>query len=102
MIDSIFKNHKLSFPKPYTQKSDANLADFLRALAKTDQAHQDEIKDAREERFTMTANGRWLDVRGSNFLRPRPKSFNISDVNYRELIRLMTFHPMQVFAIFNA
>lgn len=100
MEDSILKNHRLAFPKPFSQEENSNLDLFRQAVAKVDAKHVQNVQSARPERFTMSANGRWLEARGSNVNRARPKSFNMTDANYRELIRLMSFNPMQVYKIF--
>lgn len=100
MEENILKSHKLGFPKPYSKKTNSNLSLFLEALAKTDADHADSVQKARLERFLFTSNGNWLDAKGSNLNRPRPRSFNMSDVSFRELIRLLSFRPMQVYGIF--
>jgi len=99
--EKIYKNHALSFPAPvYTKDEESELHKFLKAIADVDAEHHQEMINAREQKFTKYASGKWLEVRGANFNRQRPKGFNMSDDTYRELIKLMSFHPMQTYPIF--
>lgn len=97
---AITKKEKLKrfFPSLYKIGTNENLKAFIESIGESDDNVVNQIKNAKEQIFVNTAQGSYLDRLGSNVGVERPilETFSISDDEFRNIIKILSFYPKQV------
>ena len=96
MAGSKFERMVRSLPSLYKTEAGSLLGNLLQSLAISDEDVTVQIQNTRDQMFTSTADGRFLDARGSSVGVDRTAELGLTDDDFRELIPVLSFAPKQV------
>jgi len=95
-FDEKFKRLTKSLPSLYKPELNTMIRGLLQAWAVGDSDVEFNIAAAKDQLFTETAGGKYLNRLGSDAGVDRSANLGIDDDTYRELVPVMSFHPKQV------
>lgn len=83
-------------PGLYQPQTNEGVRGLLYSWSGEDDNILEQITEAKNQLFVLTAQLQYLDALGSNVGVFRPTAFNLSDELYRRLIPALSYHPKQV------
>ncbi len=93
---SKFQRMVRTLPSLYKPETNTILGGILKAWAQEDDTITVEIQNTKQQLFTETAEGRYLDFLGNNVGVPRDPDLGMGDEDFRKLIPVLSFFPKQV------
>lgn len=89
-------NLKRTVPSVFNPSGNRNWKALLDAFGASLDSAMQGIADAKEQLFVETAQGKFLEARGDNYGVRKFTEIFLSDENFRELIKILSFRPKQV------
>lgn len=95
-MNHILKKFQTSLPSTFSPANNQTILALLTALAESDEFLEQQAKNAKDQIFVRTAEGRGLDVLGNAVGVSRPPTLGMLDEDFQRLIPLLSLTPKQI------
>jgi hypothetical protein len=96
MADKKFERYQKTLPSTYRVGTNPVITALIKTIADSDDVIIEQQQAVREQRYTISASGKYLEGLGSNVGVNRPTELGLIDDDYRRLIPVLSYRSKQI------